>query len=130
MKFYIAGKFENKETVLALYERVRAAGHEVSYDWTTHIKSKPYSEHVERIRQYAENELNAILDSDVFIYLTHERGTTLHMEFGTALAKAKLAGNVKIYAVGEYNERSPWHFNPLVTRVDSVEQAFTDLGIQ
>ncbi|MEZ4200002.1 MAG: hypothetical protein R3B69_00120 [Candidatus Paceibacterota bacterium] len=52
-----------------------------------------------------KNELSAILDSDVFIYLSHERGTTLHMEFGAALAKAAFGKPIAIYAVGEHNTR-------------------------
>ena len=130
MKFYIAGKFEEVDIIHQLFERVRSQGHDISYDWTTHVKSKPYTEHIERIRNYAENELEAILDSDVFIYLTHERGTTLHMEFGAALAKKKLGGSISIYAVGENNARSPWYFNPLCTRVDTVDEAFADLGLE
>ncbi len=130
MKFYIAGKFEEVNQIHALFDRVRQLGHEISYDWTTHIKSKPYTEHVDRIRGYAENELRAILDSDVFVYLTHERGTTLHMEYGAALAKKRLGGETKIYVVGEHNTRSPWYFNPLVTRVASVDEVFIDLGLE
>ncbi len=129
MKFYIAGKFEEVDIIHELFALVRRAEHEVAYDWTTHVKAKPYIEHVDLIRSYAENELNAILDSDVFIYLTHERGTTLHMEFGTALTKKKLGGEMLIFVVGEHNDRSPWYFNPLVTRVDTVEEAFLSLGI-
>jgi len=130
MKFYIAGKFEEIDIIHDIFERIRAQGHEISYDWTTHVKSKPYTEHVARIRQYAENELAAILDSDVFVYLTHERGTTLHMEYGAALTKKKLGGEIKIYAVGIHNDRSPWYFNPLVKRVDTVDQVFADLGLE
>jgi len=129
VKFYIAGKFEEVEQIHTAFERVRAAGHEISYDWTTHVKSKPYTEHVERIRQYGENELQAILDSDVFIYLTHERGTTLHMEYGAALAKKWQGGSIEIYAIGEHNARSPWYFNRHTKRVDSIEEVFADLGI-
>ena len=130
MKFYIAGKFEEVDQIHQLFKRVQALGHEISYDWTTHIKSKPYTEYVDRIRTYAENELEAILDSDVFIYLTHERGTTLHMEYGAALTKKKLGGDIKIYVIGEHNARSPWYFNPLATRVDTVDQVFADLGLE
>jgi len=130
MKFYIAGKFEEVNQIHALFERVQAAGHKISYDWTTHVKSKPYTEHTDRIRKYAENEISAILDSDVFIYLTHERGTTLHMEYGAALAKKWQGGRIEIYAVGEHNARSPWYFNHLVKRVDTVDEAFIDLGIE
>lgn len=129
MKFYIAGKFEEVAIVHQIFDRVRQAGHEISYDWTTHIKAKPYTENVELIRGYAENELNAILASDVFIYLTHEHGTTLHMEYGTALTKKKLGGEIEIYVVGENNARSPWYFIPLVNRVDTVEDALAALNI-
>jgi len=130
MKFYIAGKFEEVDQIHQLFKRVQAAGHEISYDWTTHIKSKPYTEHVDRICSYAENELEAILGSDVFVYLTHERGTTLHMEYGAALTKKKLGEDIKIYAVGEHNARSPWYFNPLAKRVDTVDEVFVDLGLE
>lgn len=130
MKFYIAGKFEEVDIIHQLFERVRTQGHEIAYDWTTHIKSKPYEAHVERMAGYANNELTAVLDSDVFIYLTHERGTTLHMEFGAVLAKKKQGGQIEIYAVGEHNARSPWYFHPLVKRVTTVDQAFTDLGLE
>ncbi len=129
MKFYIAGKFEEVDIVRELFARVRNIGHEIAYDWTNHIKAKPYIEHVDLIRTYAENELRAILDSDVFIYLTHEGGTTLHMEFGTALTKKKLGGDIQIFVVGEHNTRSPWYFNPLVIRVDSVDDVFVHLGL-
>jgi chemotaxis methyl-accepting protein methylase len=129
MKFYIAGKFEEVPIIHQLFERVQKAGHEVAYDWTTHIKAKPYVEHSDLMAKYAGNELQAILASDVFSYLTHERGTTLHMEFGAALAKKQLGGAIQIFVIGEHNDRSPWYFNQLVTRVDTVEEAFARLGV-
>lgn len=115
--------------VRELYERIRAARHEITYDWTTHKKAQPYTENVDCIRSYAEHEIAAILASDVFIYLTHERGTTLHMEYGAALAKKQRGEAIAIYVVGEHNARSPWYFSSLVQRVDSVEAVFADLGI-
>lgn len=130
MKFYIAGKFEEVDVVQALFEHVRVLGHEIAYDWTTHVKSKPYEEHVAIARSYAENELQAILASDVFVYLTHERGTTLHMEYGAALAKKQLGGSIEIYAVGKHNNRSPWYFNSLVKRVETVDEVFADLVLE
>jgi hypothetical protein len=130
MKFYIAGKLEEVDAVQSLFERVWRLGHEISYDWTTHVKSRPYEKHIDRACTYAEDELQAILDSDVFVYLTHERGTTLHMEYGTALAKKKLGGAIEIYVVGKHNTRSPWYFNPLVKRVETVDEVFTDLDLK
>jgi hypothetical protein len=34
MKFYVAGKFQNYEVVRAFADRLRDAGHEITYDWT------------------------------------------------------------------------------------------------
>jgi len=126
MKIYVAGKFEEKEVVLDIYKRIEELGHEVSYNWTTHEDYEPYEENQETAAQYATNELEAIVQSDVLIYLAHERGTTLPMEFGAALAMAKIKGAPKIYVVGTWNTKSPWFFNPLVQRVDSVEEALCD----
>ena len=128
MKIYVAGKFEEVYLIHSIYRQLEALGHEISYDWTTHEKVKPYEENAERARGYAENEINAILDSDAFIYLTHERGTTLHMEFGVALAKAQRGENIQIFAIGEHNNRSPWYFNRLVTRVNTIEEVLVMLG--
>lgn len=127
MQVYVAGKFEDKAYIQELYERVRAAGHEVVYDWTTHVKSRPYEAHAEQMQTYCRNEVQAILDADVFIYLTHERGTTLHMEYGVALGKAASGRQIQIFVVGEHNTRSPWYFNEYVQRVATVEDVFTKL---
>ncbi len=107
MKVYIAGKFEDKETILNLHKKIKKLGHTLSYDWTTHKNIKPYLKNKETARQYAENELKGIVDCDVFIYLSHERGTTLPMEFGAALSLLKKTGKPLVYAVGEFNDRSP-----------------------
>lgn len=124
MKIYVAGKFEDVETVRAVYARLEESGHTISYDWTTHKNIKPYTENQSTAREYAENELTAILSSDVFIYLSHDGGTTMHMEFGAALAKAASGQDIKIFAVGKHNARSPWYFNEHVTRVDNVDEVF------
>jgi hypothetical protein len=130
MKFYIAGKFEEIDVVRDVYAKVQKLGHEISYDWTTHVKIKPYEENVEIAQRYAENEIKAILDSDVFVYLSNERGTTLHMEYGAALAKAWQGGQIKIFIVGENNNRSPWYFNHLVTRVSNLDGVFQNLEVK
>ena len=128
MKIYVAGKFEEIELIRSIYRQLEGLGHEISYDWTTHEKVKPYEENVERAKGYAENEIKAILDSDAFIYLTHERGTTLHMEFGAALAKAERGENIMIFAVGEHNNRSPWYFNQHVTRVAQIQEVMAQIA--
>lgn len=128
MKIYVAGKFENKELILKKYKKLEEMGHSISYDWTTHKNIKPYHENKEMASKYAQNELNGLLNSDILIYFASETGHTLFMEFGAALALLKTTGKPKIYAVGEFNDRSPWFFNPIVERYGSIEQVLIKIG--
>lgn len=34
MKFYIASKFENKKRIIEISTQLKAAGHEISFDWS------------------------------------------------------------------------------------------------
>ena len=128
MKIYVAGKFEKKDLIHDVYRRIEELGHEVSYDWTIHKPIKPYSQNVETATQYSSNELEGITKCDVFIYLTDEKGTTLLMEFGAALILAKTRGNPLVYAVGEFNDKSPWFFNSLVKRKNSIDEVIKELS--
>ena len=128
MKVYVAGKFQKKDLVREVYRRIKDLGYEVAYDWTTHDPIKPYAQNAQLAAQYAQNELEGIADSDVFIYLSDQRGTTLPMEFGAALMRAKTHADVLVYAVGEFNDKSPWFFNELVVRKDSVDEVIEELS--
>ena len=127
MKVYVAGKFEKKELVRAIYKRFQDLGHELSYDWTLHKPIKPYIENPDMAKIYSERELDGILGCDIFVYLSDDAGTTLNMEFGAALAFLKNNGRPKIFVVGEFNDKSPWFFNDLVVRVSTVEDMFLEV---
>lgn len=127
MKFYVAGKFEKKELILEIYRKLKKLGHEVSYDWTTHKKIKPYDKNKKLASTYSENELKGISNSEVFVYLTDEKGTTLPMEFGAALMSNKLSKKPLVYAIGEFNNKSPWFFNNSVKRKSSIDEFFEEL---
>lgn len=128
MKIYVAGKFKKKDIVLDIYKKVESLGHQVSYNWTTHKPIKPYSKNSQIASQYSENELEGIFNCDVFIYLTDEKGTTLPMEFGAALMLAKTKSKPRIYAVGEFNDKSPWFFNLLIERKNSINEVIKELS--
>lgn len=127
MKIYVAGKFEKKEQILEIYQKLRELGHTISYDWTTHKSIKPYQENQELAQQYSNNELVGITNCDLFIFLSDEKGTTLPMEFGAALILNKTKGKPIIYTVGEYNNKSPWFFQPAVKRRNSVEEVLNEI---
>ncbi len=128
MKIYISGKFERKDEILKLYERVRKLGHEISYDWTTHKDMSPWIQNPEMALGYSNNEINGILNCDVFIFIADEKGTTMLMELGAAIALQKKTGKPAVYAVGRFTERSPWFFNDAVKRKSSVDEVLDEIG--
>ncbi len=86
MKFYIASKIENAPAVSGLASRLKAAGHEHTYDWTVHGSIK--AEGRERLNSVGEMELAGVLAADiVVVLLPGGRGT--HVEIGIALGAGK-----------------------------------------
>ncbi len=130
-KFYIIGKFEDKERVRILSAKLEGLGYENSYDWTTHKPIKPYSENPELATEYSENELKAISESDIIICLTSKDGTTSKLEMGGAMLLKFTQGKpLLIYAVGESNSASPWYMNKIVKRVGSEDEVISDLALR
>lgn len=86
MRFYIASKLENAETVKRVATVLKAAGHTQTYDWTQHGSVK--NEGDTRLRQVAENEKQGVREADmVIVLLPGGRGT--HAELGMAAAFGK-----------------------------------------
>lgn len=127
MKIYVAGKFEEKDIILDTHKKLEDMGHDISYNWTIHKNIKPYIKNQKIASQYAQNEFNGILNSDIFIYLTNQTGHTLFMEFGTALASLKITGKPQIFAVGAHNSDSTWFFNPLIKRINTLEEVIEEI---
>jgi hypothetical protein len=44
-RFYLAGRFEQREMIRQQYDAVRARGRSIAADWTTHAPIKPYDQH-------------------------------------------------------------------------------------
>ncbi len=127
-KVYVVGKFEQKEKVREVYAKLNEIGYKVSYDWTQHKPIKPYSENPELANEYAENEMKAISESDVLIYLSTKEGTTSKLEVGGAMLLKFIGRKPKfIFLVGEYNSASPWFMNKIVKKFDSVEEMIEEL---
>ena len=128
MEIYIVAKFEKKEFVREVYQKLETLGHHISYDWTTHKPIKPYHENQDIARIYGENEISAILKSDVIIAFPDESGSTLFLEIGAAMILAAKEGKPKVYVVGESNAKSPWFFSRYVKRCSSLDEVLVNMS--
>lgn len=84
--FYIATGLGRAPEAKALAAQLAALGFSQTYDWTQH--GSVQAEGPAKIAEVSENELNGVLDAELFIaLLPGGRGT--HTEFGAALANAR-----------------------------------------
>lgn len=117
MKFYIASKLENAETVKRVAAVLKAAGHEQTYDWTVH--GSVQCEGKDRLTEVAGNECKGVIDADmVIVILPGGRGT--HTELGIGLGAGK--GRIVICAENDelfqQDERTcTFYWDYCVTRV-------------
>ncbi len=95
MKFYIASRFFNKEQVLQVMAALKKKGHTVTVDWTLHKDVRPYGEHPAEARAYSNEDMQGVLDSDVFALLTDggTDGKGMHVELGRPLRCSSCTGS-------------------------------------
>lgn len=95
MKFYIGSGLKNYKLVNYYAKILKENGLEETYNWVKNIKNDITKKDLEK---YAEEETQAIVNSDIIIILLPAgRGT--HVELGMALAL-----NKKIFLCSETNE--------------------------
>lgn len=123
MKFYVAGRFSEKEKVKEINKLILDEGFELSGDWTDHIGSDDYGKTAERSREYAIEDIEAVKDCDVFALLLNEKGGTgSSTELGVALALDK-----KIYLVGDHIANNMFNFHPAVIHKRSIEEVLDEV---
>lgn len=92
MKIYVASAFGNKADVRHLYAVLRAAGHEITHDWTledaSHLALNS-PEFWRYIRDCGDRDLQGIDSADAVIVLVHPEMRDTRFEMGWALAKGK-----------------------------------------
>ena len=129
MKIYIAARFTEKAMVQVLYKQLRTLGHTITADWTQHSNVKPYNEHPKEAGEYAVEDLQGTIESDVFIYFTSpEVGAGLSAELGAALASHVRTGAPQIYVVGDYAATNAFHYHPAIKRVETIEAVLGELS--
>lgn len=86
MKFFVSGKYEDRQAIRELQQKLIALGHEIVEDWTYHeYTDKGYPD------QYAEDDLEGVKKCDVyvgrFIADYNYKGALVEMGFALALYK-------------------------------------------
>lgn len=88
MNIYVAGKVKDGciGCVQTLMKDLRAAGHNITYDWTQCDIRKPFDDDVAGSREAAALMLEGVRSADLFILLYEEGLYGAMVELGTALA--------------------------------------------
>jgi hypothetical protein len=125
--FYIAGKFQDRDKVQEIQEKVKSAGHRITHDWTRHDPIKPYHEKLEKAQKYAEHDIDGVRDADYFVMFPHSGGRTLHAELGAAIAFSEEASGPEIYLLGEHNDPGMIYFHPRINKIDNIGEILNEL---
>lgn len=88
MRVYVAGKWEEKERVREVQQQLIAAGHTISYDWTTATANS---------REQAENDVAGVLNADAFVGVFEK-----DLRYSGAIAEMgmAIANGASIYILG------------------------------
>jgi hypothetical protein len=108
VKYYVASKFENKESVRDIYYALIEHGHIITEDWTHSVVEG---------EQAALDDKRGVAECDVFIGLfdidAAYKGA--YIEFGMAIALDKV-----IVIIGPYADRSTFIHLPGIIRYDTI----------
>lgn len=127
-KIYIANQFNKKKDTCKLYKLFEDKGCEISSDWTKHKPITPYNENSELAKQYSIEDMAGIKNSDIFIAISNEEGSTgVHVELGIAILSNIQFGKPTIYVIGDYISRSMFYFHPSVNRRKSIDEVLNEI---
>ena len=119
MKFYISAKWQLWDKVAEMQDLLRSMGHNIAADWTVRANARDYEEIPEQSQRFADEEVKAILESDIFIHLSDLRGGKgKYVDLGIALAGYNLQQKPSgIYVVGSKANESQFYFSTGIERV-------------
>lgn len=130
MKIYVSAKFDDKERVKKVYDLLQQAGHTITHEWIHNKAAFPFSEHKEFTARCATEDIQGVLDADVFILLSNAQPSMgSSAELGAALASCITFKKPSIFVVGPHFDTNFAFYHPTVTLVESVEQVLQAINI-
>lgn len=129
MKYFVTGRSSNYSRVNEAFDTIEALGGEVTLRWTDFPIIKPYAQNGEIAGLYATQQIQGLIDADIFILFAHEDGTGVFTEFGAALALAQLNEKLQIFAIGDeiIKSKAMFHYHPLVTWKESLTEVLDEV---
>lgn len=127
MKFYVTGRSSNYELVEETVQKLKDAGHEITFEWTALPMVKPYAENQGRAQEFAGAGIQGVVDADVYIVFAYKDGNGVYTEFGAALASNVIKGSPLIYAIGEDKSPAMFNYHPSILWRDTVETVLDEV---
>jgi len=128
MKFYVTGRSTNYPRVEEAFARIKKAGHEVTFEWTTLPMCKPYAENQEKATEFALSGIQGVVDADVYIIFADKDGNGVFTEFGAALASNAIQGTPHIYAIGdEHKNAAMFHYHPAIQWKNTLDEVLEEI---
>lgn len=130
MKIFVSGQIEDIEYVRKVQNEFVKAGHEITHDWTTNetgaqmLSSREAKlENLEESKKRATNDINGVVNSDVYVICTNNEkvGKGMYVEIGAALGLNAKFDSPKIFLLGPLNHMTIFYLHPAVQYVDSVD---------
>ena len=120
MKFYVAGKYCEKDIIRQVHTVLRKSGHDITLNWTDH-DIYPEDSPAEKMSQFAKDDIEGVLSADAFvgILLNDHPYKGLWVEMGTALGKG-----MPCYLVGSAGDDCIFSNHYLVRKFNSLEDLY------
>ncbi len=126
MRVYVAAKFEDKVLARDAMAKLRAVGHEITYDWTVEDDTKAEPGKLDEYHaECAERDIEGVQDAEVLVIFPHERGKGLYVELGVALG-----ASIPVVCISKGLTLPECIFLKTedVHHVESIEQAISAIG--
>ena len=125
MKWYFASRTKQKESINRIVNFLKSQNHSVVYDWSKLDSLEPYQDNSDKCSNIANEISKALLDTDIFVLISDEGGTDMFIELGIAIGKWLQNKNIKIYAIGKFNNKSLMHYHPGIKRLNKLSDVFS-----
>ena len=94
-------------------------------NWINKKSLKPYDQNLKEVQLLAEEVVQSILDSDIFVLISDPEGTDMFVELGICLNNAE----ARIYIVGKHSKRSLMQLHPRIKHVSTLKEVFDSENI-